>query len=34
MFFIKLLKREEGKKALIDFLNAILDCKEKIVDLD
>lgn len=32
--FIKLLKREESKDALIEFFNSILDYKEKINDLE
>ncbi|EDT72301.1 conserved hypothetical protein [Clostridium perfringens D str. JGS1721] len=32
--FVKLFKRTESKNALIDFLNSILNCNEKIIDLD
>lgn len=32
--FVKLFKRPESKNALIDFLNSILNCNEKIIDLD
>ena len=32
--FINLFKRSESKDALIDFFNSILNCNEKIVDLD
>ncbi|HBC2035022.1 TPA: Rpn family recombination-promoting nuclease/putative transposase [Clostridium perfringens] len=32
--FINLFKRSDGINALIDFLNSILNCNEKIIDLD
>ncbi|ELU5588336.1 Rpn family recombination-promoting nuclease/putative transposase [Clostridium perfringens] len=32
--FVKLLKKTESKSALIDFLNSILNCNEKIIDLE
>lgn len=32
--FINLFKRSESKNALIDFLNSILNCSKKIIDLD
>ncbi|MDM0612628.1 PD-(D/E)XK nuclease family transposase [Clostridium perfringens] len=32
--FIKLFKRSDGINALINFLNSILNCNEKIIDLD